>query len=109
MNPRIKTATTLTEGQPIGTLSDRLPNLFPAPPAYPNADLIEAFLNQITQTIDQIEHVASESDLRVFTQWALRQSYSAHWQLDQRLRLLGLAWRVQKLLWSMQAQSRVQS
>jgi hypothetical protein len=79
---------------------DLLPASFPALPADPQPQEIESFLHQLTQVIEQIECMASESDLKVFVYWALEQSYSNAFTQDQKFQLLSLAWEVQKLLWS---------
>jgi hypothetical protein len=64
------------------------------------ATQVEAFLHELTQAVEHAASCASEAELKCFVQWALEQSYSDELNYLERMQLLELAWRIQKLLWA---------
>ncbi|GAB4383640.1 MAG: hypothetical protein Kow00121_45850 [Elainellaceae cyanobacterium] len=62
-------------------------------------DLPDVF-QQLTWAINQIDEETDEAKLRSFVQWALRQSYSPALSPLDHMKILDLAWQVQKYLWS---------
>lgn len=61
---------------------------------------VEAVLHELTQEVENAAACASGAELRSFVQWALEQSYSDQLNYLERMQLLELAWRIQKLLWA---------
>lgn len=91
----------LTQNVPqTGTES---PSFLPVLPENPQPADIEAFLIQFAQVVDQIECLATETDLSVLIHWALQHSYSSAFTFEQTMHLLDLTWTVQKLLWAIRS------
>lgn len=75
-------------------------SLFSHLPRTLHADQIPAFLDRLAQEANQAVFYASEAELRNFVQWALQQSYSNQLTHVDRMKLLNVAWDVQKTIWS---------
>lgn len=65
-----------------------------------NVAEISSTQSQSLHDLEQIERHASATELRDFTAWALQRSHSPSLSFNEKLQLLDIAWKVQKLLWS---------
>ena len=72
---------------------------FPALPDTLSATEVRAWVASLSKAIEDCE-IYDPTELQEFVHWALKQSYSVHLHLEERLELLHIAWRVQKFLWS---------
>ncbi|HEY9696489.1 MAG TPA: hypothetical protein V6D10_04465 [Trichocoleus sp.] len=72
---------------------------FPVLPNTLSSAEVQAWVTTFSEAVKQCESYKL-TELQEFVRWALRQSYSSHLRLEERLEFLHLAWKVQKFLWS---------
>ena len=100
MNPHIQREALSTASAVLDSPPIVFDCIFSHLPSKLESAQVPEFLYALTQAVENLAACASEADLKHFVQWALAQSYSEQLNYVERMRLLELAWQVQKLLWA---------